>query len=236
MTMMTGPYCAVMCNLINTNTHTHTHTQIHISRRESVGSVAASPDNLERIKEAGREAQGTQDLSKNCTGRESVSHLSHVTRRFVTSIFDPSSEETMRAAESDCGVTGPDCTIICNQINTHTIVAETRTGMEANEGAQYGNENGSGDEAETGTGTRVETRGRTQDGNGDGSGNENESISEDRNGDEDGDGGGNEDEIGEGGREANKLKEPHKSCRRPVGSGGDLDGKRENVDTKGLVQ
>ena len=27
MTRMTGPDCAVMCNLINTHTHTHTHTQ-----------------------------------------------------------------------------------------------------------------------------------------------------------------------------------------------------------------
>ena len=26
MTRMTGPDCAVMCNLINTHTHTHTHT------------------------------------------------------------------------------------------------------------------------------------------------------------------------------------------------------------------
>ena len=26
MTRMTGPGCAVMCNLINTQTHTHTHT------------------------------------------------------------------------------------------------------------------------------------------------------------------------------------------------------------------
>ena len=25
MTRMTGPDCAVMCNLINTHTHTHTH-------------------------------------------------------------------------------------------------------------------------------------------------------------------------------------------------------------------
>ena len=26
MTRMTGPDCAVMCNLINTHTHAHTHT------------------------------------------------------------------------------------------------------------------------------------------------------------------------------------------------------------------
>ena len=29
MTRMTGPDCAVMCNLINTHTHTHTRTHIH---------------------------------------------------------------------------------------------------------------------------------------------------------------------------------------------------------------
>ena len=28
MTRMTGPDCAVMCNLINTHIHTHTHTHI----------------------------------------------------------------------------------------------------------------------------------------------------------------------------------------------------------------
>ena len=27
MTRMTGPDCAVMCNLINTHTHTHTHAR-----------------------------------------------------------------------------------------------------------------------------------------------------------------------------------------------------------------
>ena len=35
MTRMTGPDCAVMCNLINTHTHTHkyTHTHTHTKRR-----------------------------------------------------------------------------------------------------------------------------------------------------------------------------------------------------------
>ena len=36
-------------------------------RQESVGSVVADPDNLENSNEAGREAQSTQDLSKNLT-------------------------------------------------------------------------------------------------------------------------------------------------------------------------
>ena len=34
MTRMTGPDCAVMCNLINTHTHnTHTHTNTHTDYR-----------------------------------------------------------------------------------------------------------------------------------------------------------------------------------------------------------
>ena len=52
MTRMTGPDCAVMCNLINTHIHTHTHKKKK-SRKERAGSVAANPDNLESNKEAG---------------------------------------------------------------------------------------------------------------------------------------------------------------------------------------
>ena len=65
----------------------------------------------------------------------------------------------------------------------------------------------------TGTGTGVETHRQTPDGNGDG------------NGDED-NGNGNADRIGEGGREVKKHKKPQNSCRRHVGNGGDLVGKR----------
>ena len=90
-----------------------------------------------------------------------------------------------------------------------------------------GNEDGSGDGAGTGTGTRVEARGRTQDGNGDGSGDGNENSGGDGNGDKDDNGNGHEDRIGEGGREAKRRKKPHKICRRHVGNGGDLGGKRE---------
>ena len=49
-------------------------------RQERVGSVAADPDNLESSKKAGREAQGTQGLSKTCTSRGSVSPLSRMIR------------------------------------------------------------------------------------------------------------------------------------------------------------
>ena len=95
-------------------------------------------------------------------------------------------------------MTGPDCVVMCNLINTHTHTTKER-GM--------------------GTGTGVETRRRTQDGNGDGS----EDSSGDGNRDEDNV---NEDRIGEGGREAKKRKKPQNSCRRHVGNGGNLDGKR----------
>ena len=64
-------------------------------------------------------------------------------------------------------------------------------------------------------GTGVESRRRTPDGNGHGDG------SDDSSGD------GDEDRIGEGGREAKKRKKPQNSCRRQVGNGGDLGGKRK---------
>ena len=68
MTRMTGPDCAVMCNLINTHTHTHTKKPQNSCRRragnggdmggkgkkcrkERVGSVAADQDNLGSNKE-----------------------------------------------------------------------------------------------------------------------------------------------------------------------------------------
>ena len=82
----------------------------------------------------------------------------------------------------------------------------------------------------------METHGRAEDGNGAGSGDGNERISGDGNGDEDGNGNGNEDGIGKGGEEAKKCKKPQASCRRHVANGGDLGGKRENVEKKGLVQ
>ena len=58
MTKMTGPDCAVMCNLINTHTHTHGGDmggKQNKCRKERVGSVAANPDNLGSNKEAGGE-------------------------------------------------------------------------------------------------------------------------------------------------------------------------------------
>ena len=48
----------------------------------------------------------------------------------------------------------------------------------------------------------------------------------DGNGDDD-DGNGDENRIGEGGREAKKRKKPQSSCRRRAGNGGDTGGKRK---------
>ena len=78
-------------------------------------------------------------------------------------------------------------------------------GVEVNEGAQDGNGDGSGDGA--GTGTGVGTRRRTPHGNGGGSD-------------------GNENRIGEGGREVKKRKKPQNGCRRRAGNGGNTGGKR----------
>ena len=87
-----------------------------------------------------------------------------------------------------------------------------------------------------GTGTGVETCRRTQGGNGDGNGDGSEDSSGDGNGNEDNgnedngnedNGNENEDRIGEGGREAKKRKKQKNSCRRHVGNGGDLGGRRK---------
>ena len=88
-------------------------------------------------------------------------------------------------------------------------------------GWERGRERGQG---EDGDGTGVETRRRTPDENGDGNGDGSEDSSGDGNGDEDN---GNEERIGEGGKEVKKRKKPQNNCRRQVGNGGDLGGKRE---------
>ena len=88
--------------------------------------------------------------------------------------------------------------------------------------------------AGTGAETGVETRRRTPDENGHGNGDRSEDSSGDGNGDEDN---GNEDRIGEGGRETKKHKKPQNCCRRHVGNGVDLGRKRENCRNErvGLV-
>ena len=81
---MTGPDCAVMCNLINIHTYIHTYMggKRKKCRKERAGSVAANSDNLGSYKEAGGGAQGAQGSSKICTSRESVSPLSRLIRGF----------------------------------------------------------------------------------------------------------------------------------------------------------
>ena len=46
MTRMTGPDCAVMCNLINTHTHTHTHTKRRLDHVTSCASDAHKQDGV----------------------------------------------------------------------------------------------------------------------------------------------------------------------------------------------
>ena len=68
MTRMTGPDCAVMCDLKNIHTYIYIHTY--------------NSNIVEINKEAGGGAEGTLSLSKNCTSRESVSPLSRLIRGF----------------------------------------------------------------------------------------------------------------------------------------------------------
>ena len=62
----------------------------------------------------------------------------------------------------------------------------------------------------------------------------NESSSGDGDENKDGDVLGNEDGIGEGGREAKKCKNPHRSCRRHVINGRDLGGKGSKRRHEGI--
>ena len=124
-------------------------------------------------------------------------------------------------------MTGPDCVVMCNLINTHTHTHtqdqcewHIMTRMTGPDCAIICNLINTHTHTWAGTGMEVETRGRTQDGNWDGSGDGNESSSGDGNGD------GNEDEIGKGGGEA-KSKKPHKRYGRHVRNGRDLGGKRK---------
>ena len=100
------------------------------------------------------------------------------------------------------------------------------TGERRSAGWERGRERGR-DGAGTGTtGTGVETCRQTPDGNGGGNGGGIEDSSGDASGDKD-NGTKNEDRIGKGGRETKKRQKPQNSCRRHVGNGGDLGGKRK---------
>ena len=107
--------------------------------------------------------------------------------------------------------------------------AGTGTGLEVKEGAQDGDGGGDG----AGTGTGVGTRRRTLDGNGDGNGDGSEHSSGAWNGD---DSNGNEDRIGEGGRDAKKRKTPQIVIDAVRETGETWVKRDKNVEKKGLVQ
>ena len=84
-------------------------------RKERVGSVAANSDSPGSNKEAGGGAQGAQGSSKIYTSRESVSPLS----RLITG-FRNKYRWDQREWHRMTRMTRPDCTVMCNLINTHT--------------------------------------------------------------------------------------------------------------------
>ena len=94
-------------------------------------------------------------------------------------------------------MTGSDCVVMCNLINTHTHMY-THTHQRERERERMRERENTGWE-----------RGREW-------GQKRESSSGDGNGDGNRNGNGNEDRIGEGGEETKKRKKPHKSCRHHV--------------------
>ena len=207
MTMMTGPDCAVMCNLINTQPHTLVLQQVlsfrtrhHLCRQGVALASTRQPH-----------SQGPASVQAHRTG----------------GVTGSEGQEGANGVGGGIGVGGGNGDGN-GDVNGHGDGdgdgAGTGTGVEVNEGAQDGNGDGSGDGTGAGTGTGVGTRRRTPDGNGDGNGDGSEDSSGDGNGDDDN---GNEKRIGEGGREAKNRKKPQNSCRRRAGNGGDTGGKRK---------
>ena len=116
MTRMTGPDCAVMCNLISIHTYTHTYiyvltvlfTTIVYSIMEEIVMVSLSPSHRDlpvfyrnesdHLKTAGRtvyfnlfaESAQYTHIVKNTLGRDSDnSQLLHYFLSLVTELFDP---------------------------------------------------------------------------------------------------------------------------------------------------
>ena len=58
MTKMTGPDCAVMCNLINTHTHTHTHGKVQGSAGEGRHGICGVPGGFARVHDGGPPVEG----------------------------------------------------------------------------------------------------------------------------------------------------------------------------------
>ena len=249
MTRMTGPDCAVMCNLINTHTHTHTHKELAIRQVQHRSETHSNESqHLAEGTEVARLRrrfsfvlqQALSFRTRHHFCRQGVALAS--TRQFRSQGPVPvQAHRTGGVTEAQEGAIGVGGEIRVRggngdgsgvgdgngDVNGHGDGdgAGVETGVGVNEGAQDGNGDGSGDRA--GMGTEVETHRRTPDENGDGP----KVSSEDGNGDE---GNGNEGRVGDGEKEAKKRKKPLNSCRRQGGNGGDFGGTRKRC-RKGSV-
>ena len=84
MTRMTGPGCAVMCNLINTHTHTHTHTQTHLLplAMSTCGEVGADVHTLMKELAIRRGEHRTETNSNESQHLEEGTEVARLRRRF----------------------------------------------------------------------------------------------------------------------------------------------------------
>ena len=225
MTRMTGPDCAVMCNLINIHTYIHTtETYSNESQHLAEGTEVARLRGRfyfvlqQALSFRTRHHLCRQGVALASTRRPHSQGPASVQAHRTGGVTGSEGQEGANGVGGGIGVGGGNGDgngDVDGQGGGDGAGAGTR--VEANEGAQDGNGDGSGDGAGTGTGTGVGTRRRTPDGNGDGNGDRSEDCSGDGNGDDDN---GNENRIGEGGREAKKRKKPQNSCRRREAGGG----------------
>ena len=126
MTRMTRPDCAVMCNLINTHTHTHTHTwedqcEWHRMTRMTGGPDCAVMCNLINTHTHTRGEHKVLRAQVRIVQVERVCPLCRTwSEVFVTSIPSIPSWEDQCEWHRMTRMTGPDCAVMCNLINTHT--------------------------------------------------------------------------------------------------------------------
>ena len=91
------------------------------SKQESLGSVAVDSDNLENITEAGRVEQGSQGLKKNCISKEWAPFVGF--SRSVSLIPPLEEQDDLRRKAR---MTGLDCAVMSNLINTQTHPHDSR--------------------------------------------------------------------------------------------------------------
>ena len=72
MTRMTGPDCAVMCNLINTHTHTHTHID-----RQIFGMIGQIFSTLNRRSKKGKGKMEGRKRRRMKEGKKGAYYLFH---------------------------------------------------------------------------------------------------------------------------------------------------------------